>query len=99
MKVPCGTLIKRVERYERELENGEYEIVDRMEAVADLDKPGVTFLAAKGGKPGLGNRILAGKTTNFGRLRKRCLKAKPRVNPAPPSITSWSSRLSLMSVL
>ncbi|KAG1703113.1 hypothetical protein DVH05_008025 [Phytophthora capsici] len=70
VKVPCGTLVKRVERYERELDNGEWEIVDRMEVVADLDKPGASFLAAKGGKPGLGNRILAGKTTKFGSLRK-----------------------------
>lgn len=57
-------------QFERELENGEFEIVDKMETVCDLDQPGVTFLAAIGGKPGLGNRILAGKTTNFGRLRK-----------------------------
>ncbi|KAL3673632.1 hypothetical protein V7S43_001331 [Phytophthora oleae] len=70
VKVPCGTLVKRVERYERELDNGEWEIVDKMEVVADLDKPGASFMAAKGGKPGLGNRILAGKTTKFGRLRK-----------------------------
>ena len=81
MKVPCGTLIKRVERYERELDNGEYEIVDRMEVVADLDKPGATFLAAKGGKPGLGNRILAGKTTNFGRLRKHMPESKTTGQP------------------
>uniref|UniRef100_K3W6W2 OBG-type G domain-containing protein n=1 Tax=Globisporangium ultimum (strain ATCC 200006 / CBS 805.95 / DAOM BR144) TaxID=431595 RepID=K3W6W2_GLOUD len=70
VKVPCGTLVKRVKRFERELENGEFEIVDKMETVCDLDQPGATFLAAIGGKPGLGNRILAGKTTNFGRLRK-----------------------------
>ncbi|TDH64852.1 hypothetical protein CCR75_001695 [Bremia lactucae] len=70
LKVPCGTLVKRVERYEREHESGEFEIVDKMEIVADLDKPGTTFLAASGGKPGLGNRILAGKTTMFGQLRK-----------------------------
>lgn len=81
VKVPCGTLIKRVERFERELENGEYEIVDRMEVVADLDKPGTTFLAAKGGKPGLGNRILAGKTTNFGRLRKHMPENKTTGQP------------------
>ncbi|CAI5747379.1 unnamed protein product [Peronospora destructor] len=81
VKVPCGTLIKRVERYERELENGEFEIVDRMEVVADLDKPGATFLAAKGGKPGLGNRILAGKTTNFGRLRKHMPENKTTGQP------------------
>ncbi|KAK1948314.1 Serine/threonine-protein kinase ICK [Phytophthora citrophthora] len=70
VKVPCGTLVKRVERYERELDNGEWEIVDKMQVVADLDKHGASFLAAKGGKPGLGNRILAGKTTKFGSLRK-----------------------------
>ncbi|CAH0488886.1 unnamed protein product [Peronospora farinosa] len=81
VKVPCGTLIKRVERYERELENGEFEIVDRMEVVADLDKPGATFLAAKGGKPGLGNRILAGKTTTFGRLRKHMPENKTTGQP------------------
>ncbi|KAF1784074.1 P-type ATPase, N-terminal [Phytophthora cactorum] len=81
VKVPCGTLVKRVERYERELEDGEYEIVDRMEVVADLDKPGATFLAAKGGKPGLGNRILAGKTTKFGRLRKHMPESKTTGSP------------------
>ncbi|KAI9907078.1 hypothetical protein PsorP6_004326 [Peronosclerospora sorghi] len=81
VKVPCGTLIKRVERYERELENGDYEIVDRMEVVADLDASGATFLAAKGGKPGLGNRILAGKTTNFGRLRKHMPENKATGQP------------------
>jgi GTP-binding protein len=63
-------------QYERELEDGEYEIVDRMETVYDLDKPGTTFLAASGGKPGLGNRILAGRTTNFGRLRKHMDEGK-----------------------
>ncbi|POM75441.1 Phospholipid-transporting ATPase, partial [Phytophthora palmivora] len=81
VKVPCGTLVKRVERYERELENGEYEIVDQMEIVADLDKPGASFLAAKGGKPGLGNRILAGKTTKFGRLRKHMPENKTTGSP------------------
>ncbi|KAG7401598.1 Mitochondrial ribosome-associated GTPase 2 [Phytophthora boehmeriae] len=81
VKVPCGTLVKRVERYERELENGEYEIVDQMEVVCDLDKPGATFLAAKGGKPGLGNRILAGKTTKFGRLRKQMPETKGTGHP------------------
>jgi len=81
VKVPCGTLVKRVERFERELENGEYEIVDQMEVVCDLDKPGATFLAAKGGKPGLGNRILAGKTTKFGRLRKHMPENKTTGQP------------------
>ena len=81
VKVPCGTLIKRVERFEREAENGELEIVDRMEVVADLDKPGATFLAAKGGRPGLGNRILAGKTTSFGRLRKHMPENKTTGQP------------------
>ncbi|RLN49489.1 hypothetical protein BBJ29_000077 [Phytophthora kernoviae] len=81
VKVPCGTLVKRVERYERELENGEYEIVDQMEVVCDLDKPGSTFLAAQGGKPGLGNRILAGKTTKFGRLRKHMPETKGTGHP------------------
>lgn len=38
--------------------------------IIDLDHDGAAFVAAKGGKPGLGNRILAGKTTTFGRLRK-----------------------------
>ncbi|CEG48953.1 obg family gtpase [Plasmopara halstedii] len=81
VKVPCGTLVKRVERYEREMDTGEYEVVDRMEVVADLDKPGTTFLAAKGGKPGLGNRILAGKTTKSGRLRKLMPENKTRGSP------------------
>ncbi|GMF15860.1 unnamed protein product [Phytophthora fragariaefolia] len=70
-----------MERYERELENGEYEIVDQMETVCDLDKPGATFLAAMGGKPGLGNRILAGKTTKFGRLRKHMPENKTTGHP------------------
>ncbi|KUF97152.1 hypothetical protein AM588_10011047 [Phytophthora nicotianae] len=52
-----------------------------MEVVADLDKPGATFLAAKGGKPGLGNRILAGKTTKFGRLRKHMPESKTTGSP------------------
>ncbi|GAB9466264.1 hypothetical protein Gpo141_00003642 [Globisporangium polare] len=81
VKVPCGTLVKRVKRFERELENGEFEIVDKMETVCDLDQPGATFLAAIGGKPGLGNRILAGKTTNFGRLRKHMPENKGTGSP------------------
>uniref|UniRef100_M4BIC2 Obg domain-containing protein n=1 Tax=Hyaloperonospora arabidopsidis (strain Emoy2) TaxID=559515 RepID=M4BIC2_HYAAE len=79
-------------------------VVEATDKMQDLSSSMHHFKGGAGtngfrGKPGLGNRILAGNTTNFGRLRKRCLKAKPRVNPAPPSITSWSSRLSLMSVL
>lgn len=52
-----------------------------METVCDLDKPGATFLAATGGKPGLGNRILAGKVTNFGRLRKYMPEGKTTGQP------------------
>ncbi|KAG9415353.1 Mitochondrial ribosome-associated GTPase 2 [Aphanomyces cochlioides] len=69
--VPPGTIVKQVERVERwndELED--FEIVDRLEPIVDLDKPDATFLAAKGGKPGLGSRILTGKTTKYGGLRK-----------------------------
>ncbi|DBA01298.1 TPA: LOW QUALITY PROTEIN: hypothetical protein N0F65_001803, partial [Lagenidium giganteum] len=105
VKVPCGTIVKRVERlrnsswcflnlqiwhpdvfiprgYERETEDGmDYEIVDRMTPVCDLDKHGASFLAATGGKPGLGNRILAGKTTTFGRLRKYMPEGKTLGSP------------------
>ncbi|KAJ0410562.1 hypothetical protein ATCC90586_006586 [Pythium insidiosum] len=81
VKVPCGTIVKRVERYERDLESGEVEIVDRMAPVCDLDHDGATFMAATGGKPGLGNRILAGKTTNYGRLRKHMPDGKGTGSP------------------
>ncbi|TMW60555.1 hypothetical protein Poli38472_000597 [Pythium oligandrum] len=81
VKVPCGTIIKRVDRYERDLDDGDFEIVDRMHPVCDLDQHGTTFMAATGGKPGLGNRILAGKTTNFGRLRKYMPEGKGTGHP------------------
>ena len=64
----------RYPKFERETEDGEYEIVDRLEVVCDLDRHGSRFEAAVGGKPGLGNRILAGKTTTFGRLRKHMVR-------------------------
>lgn len=81
VKVPCGTIVKRVDRYERDLESGDFEIVDRMTPLFDLDQHGATFMAATGGKPGLGNRILAGKTTNFGRLRKHMPEGKTTGSP------------------
>jgi GTP-binding protein len=48
--------------------------VDRKETLVDLDTPGATYLAAVGGKPGLGSRILTGKTTAYGGLRKVMVK-------------------------
>ncbi|KAF0694213.1 Aste57867_14890 [Aphanomyces stellatus] len=71
VQVPPGTIVKQVERFERwndELED--METVDRLQAIVDLDSAGATFMAAKGGKPGLGSRILTGKTTKYGGLRK-----------------------------
>ncbi|RHY33413.1 hypothetical protein DYB32_001657, partial [Aphanomyces invadans] len=59
---------KKFERWNDELDD--YETVDRLENLVDLDRPGAEFMAAVGGKPGLGSRILAGKTTKFGGLRK-----------------------------
>jgi GTPase len=68
-------------QYERDLESGEVEIVDRLTPVFDLDHDGAEFQAAVGGKPGLGNRILVGKTTTFGRLRKHMPENKGTGSP------------------
>ncbi|RHY23092.1 hypothetical protein DYB36_010974 [Aphanomyces astaci] len=56
------------ERWNEDLDD--YETVDRLENLVDLDQSNAEFMAAVGGKPGLGSRILAGKTTKFGGLRK-----------------------------
>ncbi|ETV71220.1 obg family GTPase CgtA [Aphanomyces astaci] len=69
--VPPGTIVKQVDRFERWNEDlDDYETVDRLENLVDLDQSNAEFMAAVGGKPGLGSRILAGKTTKFGGLRK-----------------------------
>lgn len=77
IKVPCGTVVKRVEREERyNKELDDFEIVDYLTSISDLDKPNVKICIAKGGRPGLGNRILTGKTTKFGRLKKKMPEGK-----------------------
>ena len=53
VRVPCGTVVKEVVRNEE----GRY---DRVE-VFDLDAPMSHYVAAAGGKPGLGNSVQAGR--------------------------------------
>ncbi|KDO26106.1 obg family GTPase CgtA [Saprolegnia parasitica CBS 223.65] len=75
--VPPGTIVKTVERIERWNDDlDDYEIVDRKETLVDLDTPGTNYTVAVGGKPGLGSRILTGKTTQYGGLRKTMPEGK-----------------------
>lgn len=48
----------------------DFQIVDTLEVVADLDTDGKRIKLAAGGRPGLGSKIMVGKTTQFGSLMK-----------------------------
>ncbi|OQR95749.1 GTPase [Thraustotheca clavata] len=80
--VPPGTIVKAVDRIERwndELDDFEY--IDLKETLIDLDTPGTDYKVAIGGKPGLGSRILTGKTTKYGGLRKTMPEGKTLGKP------------------
>ncbi|KAL0592302.1 hypothetical protein ABG067_000410 [Albugo candida] len=75
-RVPCGTIVNKVIRETIGTGCEDFDITERLENICDLDRHGNQFVAAEGGKPGLGNRVLLSRTTTFGTLRNKMDEGK-----------------------